>query len=234
MTGLLAVSPLRSTNGSSRPADPRLPRQQRGAAGPPGDAVVGAEAVEGARAEGQREVEFDLGGLPRGERVRRASTTYSPPGSAGAGRLVARRRRRRRPGRRRRRAGCPPAPSRGRWAPGGTRARRTRRSGVKTTVSVPVTVTRSSAEAEVEVDHAAGRDRARRARPGSRRAVGRRGWSGGAGGGGAPAPATVSAKEVQPGRSSSRGSGQTRPAARSLMPGGRSRGPGRGPSRRRW
>ena len=107
----------------ARPADAGLPRQQRGAAGPPGHPVVGAEPVEGAAGRGVSvkssvtSVDSPAASSPS------SSTTYRPPGSAApaasypppetsspwTSSTVSR---------------CPRAPSRARWAAAGTPARR--------------------------------------------------------------------------------------------------------------
>ena len=237
MTGLLAVSPLSSTNGSSRPADPGLPGQQRRAAGPPGDAVVGAEAVEGAPAEGQGEVECHARcDSPAGELAGEVDDV-EPARVGGRRRLVAGRAPRRPRGRRRPPAGCRPGAESGPLGTSRKTSSSTGRSGVK--------VDRLGAG-----DGRAGRRRGgSRGRPrgrsgsGSARSAGQASRS--ADGVAVAGVAAAGARRRVGGErcrrtTCSRRAGAApaaatrRPRRRTLMPGGRPRGPGRAPSRRRW
>ena len=171
-TGLLAVSPRHVDERVARPADPRLPGEQRSPAGPPGHA--------------RRRLPRRSKAPVPSDTVKSSSTSVDSPAAelvvqldhveaAGIGRARAprsRRRRRRCPARRRRPGGSPPRRTRGCWAAAGRPARRSAGPGVKTTVCVPVTVRRSSSRRKSRaIDGRSGSGAARsagqRGRPGS-------------------------------------------------------------------
>ena len=184
------------------------------------------------RPERQGEVQFDLGGVAGVQFVRRASRRRGRPGRPPRPPRSGRRRRRP-PGRRRRPAGCPPGAESG---PLGTSRKTSSSHGA---VGGELDGLRARhrdqvvREAEVERDHrpvgiglgALGRA----AVP-----VGVERWLGGGRRGGRRS----AWRRCRRRRCSREGAVPRqrpgRPAAAAVMPGGRSRGPGRAPSRRRW